>query len=63
MKISRTRAATVSACAAAIGIGIAVSRVVAQDAEFLSRFPIFLSGFTAPAIDRGIRDDAPRMPG
>src|SRR5687767_12054635 len=63
MRISPTRAATVLACAAVIGIGIAVSSVVAQDAGVLSRFPIFLSEITAPAIDRGIREfDPARAP-
>ena len=63
MRISPTRAATVFACAAAIGVGIAVTSVVAQDAGFLPRFPILLSEITAHAIDRGIREfDPARAP-
>ncbi len=58
MKISRTRAATGFVCAAAIGIGAAL----AQDSGFLPRFPILISDLTSPGIDRGLRDDAPRMP-
>ena len=59
MNISGTRAATIVACAAAIGIASAI----AQDTASLPRFPVLLSDMSAPAIDRGIRDvDAPRPP-
>jgi serine protease len=58
MQISRTLAATVFACAAAIGIGPALG----QDTGFLPRFPILLSDVAAPGVDRGIRDAEPARP-
>jgi serine protease len=58
MKTSRTLAVTGFVCAAVIAVGGAF----AQDSGFLPRFPILVSDLTLPGIDRGLRDDQPRLP-